>query len=266
MAVGTGGSRQKSGFGQPFPRADDRRPSRGAPLVWLASCSSRRAIPATSAPPPARCSRWASSVCPSRRRDSPTARRTARASGADALLDGARVLPTFAALEGVACAIGFTARPARIRRRVLTAREAGARAIGSFARRTPLGAGVRDRDVRTLQRDPRVHGGGDDPGESGGSPSLNLAAAVQVACLRAAATGGGVARPRFAPANERRGRGPARARRAHVDRDALPASADAAPVGCRGCDASSRAPDLRRGGEHPARRPRAHRWSDRAAR
>jgi tRNA/rRNA methyltransferase len=128
---------------------------------------------------------------------------TALASGATAVLDGARVVPTLdAALAGTRLSIGFSARPREFAGRVLTLRAAATEAVGA----------ARDRDVAlvfgtemsgltnaelaccsvvaTIAANP-------DYG------SLNLAAAVQVAAweLRAAALGDGVWRaPRFAAA------------------------------------------------------------------
>jgi tRNA/rRNA methyltransferase len=128
----------------------------------------------------------------------------ARASGADAALDGARVLPTLeAALEGVGCAIGFTARPREFAGEVLTAREAGARAIAALAagHRSALVfgtemSGLSNRELAMCTSAATIPA-------NNRFASLNLAAAVQVACYEArlAATGDGVWRaPRYAPA------------------------------------------------------------------
>ena len=125
-----------------------------------ASCSCARACPATSARRRARCRRWASRdsmlVAPAR---FPDADATALASGATAVLDAARVVPTLdVALAGTRMSIGILGAAARIRRsRAAAARggRGGGRPGGERRRR----AGVRHRDVRPHERRARaLHG------------------------------------------------------------------------------------------------------------
>ncbi len=129
---------------------------------------------------------------------------TARATGATSVLDRAHVVGSLAeALDGVACSIGYTARPREFAGRVVTAREAAALAVGSSraGREAALVfgtemSGLSNDDlaqctaVATIPTNPAF-------------ASLNLAAAVQVAAYeaRAAAHGDATWRPpRFAPA------------------------------------------------------------------
>lgn len=129
---------------------------------------------------------------------------TARASGADALLDAAQVVGTLAdALDGASCAVGYTARPREFAGTVLSARDAArlAAAEARAGRECALVFGTemsglsnadlaRCSHVATIPADP-------------GFASLNLAAAVQVAAYeaRVAALGDAVwTAPRFAPA------------------------------------------------------------------
>jgi len=128
----------------------------------------------------------------------------ARATGAASVLDAARVVGSLAAaLEGVPCSIGFTARPREFVGVVLTAREAGALAVASaragreaaFVFGTEM-SGLSNGElaqctaVATIPANP-------------GFASLNLAAAVQVAAYEARVASQGDAAwqaPRFAPA------------------------------------------------------------------
>lgn len=133
----------------------------------------------------------------------PHADATALASGATAVLDGARVVATLdEALAGTRLSIGFSARPREFAGRVMALRAAATEAVGvardhdvalvfgtemSGLTNTEL---ARCSVVATIAANP-------DYG------SLNLAAAVQVAAweLRAAALGGDVWKaPRFAAA------------------------------------------------------------------
>jgi tRNA/rRNA methyltransferase len=128
----------------------------------------------------------------------------ARAAGATAVLDAARIVDSLdAALDGVACSIGFTARPREFAGAVLTVHEAAGLAVASaragreaaFVFGTEM-SGLSNEDlagctaVATIAANPAF-------------ASLNLAAAVQVAAYeaRVAAEGDSVWRaPRFAPA------------------------------------------------------------------
>lgn len=129
---------------------------------------------------------------------------TARATGATALLAGARVVDDLgAALDGVACAIGFTARPRAFAGAVLTAREAASLAIDSI-RKGREAAFVFGTEMSGLSNDDlaRCSAVATIPANPAFS-SLNLAAAVQVAAYEAriAAFGDLAWRaPRFAPA------------------------------------------------------------------
>jgi len=134
----------------------------------------------------------------------PDAAATARASGADAVLDAAHVVPTLdEALAGVGCAIGCTARPREFAGEVLSIRAAAARAAAearagrecAFVFGTEM-SGLSNDDlarcslVATIPANPSF-------------ASLNLAAAVQVAAYeaRVALAGDAVWRAqRFAPA------------------------------------------------------------------
>ena len=133
----------------------------------------------------------------------PHADAVARASGATAVLDAARVVRTLDdAIAGCALAVGFSARPREFAGRVLPVRAAAEAAIGHAARGevalvfgTEMSGLSNDELARcgmvaTIPANPDYR-------------SLNLAAAVQVACyeLRVALTGGEVwSAPRFAPA------------------------------------------------------------------
>jgi tRNA/rRNA methyltransferase len=127
----------------------------------------------------------------------------ARASGATAVLDAAQVVATLDdALAGCVLVVGLSARPREFAGRVLPVRAAAVEAVAH----APLGdvAFVFGTEMSGLSNDQLTRCGvvatipaNPDYG------SLNLAAAVQVACyeLNVAATGGEVWRaPRFAPA------------------------------------------------------------------
>ena len=133
----------------------------------------------------------------------PDAEAVALASGATAVLDAAIVVPTLAeAIAGCALALGYSARPRELAGRVLSAREAGARAIEATAHgdvALVFGTEMSGLSNADLERCHAVATIAASPAYA----SLNLAAAVQVACYeaRVAATGGAVWRaPRFAPA------------------------------------------------------------------
>jgi len=127
----------------------------------------------------------------------------ALASGANAVLDSARVVATLdEALSGCALTVGFSARPREFAGRVLAVRDAAAQAIAhsthgdvAFVFGTEMSGLSNDELARcnviaTIPTNPDY-------------ASLNLAAAVQVAAyeLRQAATDGSVWRaPRFEPA------------------------------------------------------------------
>jgi len=127
----------------------------------------------------------------------------ALASGATAVLDGARVVATLAeALAGCGRAIGLSARPREFAGRVMPVRDAAVLAAGE----------AREHDV-ALVFGTEMSGLSNDElalcsvvavvPTHPGYASLNVAAAVQVACYetRVAATGGAVWRaPRFEPA------------------------------------------------------------------
>jgi len=133
----------------------------------------------------------------------PDAEAVALASGATAILDGATEVASLdAALADTVLSVGLSARPREFAGRVLPVRAAAAEAIGHTQRGdvalvfgTEM-SGLSNADlarcgvIATIPANP-AYG------------SLNLAAAVQVACyeLRVAATGGDVWRaPRFLPA------------------------------------------------------------------
>jgi len=128
----------------------------------------------------------------------------ARATGATALLDRARVVGGLGeALEGVACAIGFTARPRAFAGTVLTVREAAGLAVDSL-RRGRDAAFVFGTEMSGLANEElaRCTAVATIPANPAFS-SLNLASAVQVAAYeaRVAALGDLAWRaPRFAPA------------------------------------------------------------------
>jgi tRNA/rRNA methyltransferase len=127
----------------------------------------------------------------------------ARASGATAILDSARVVKTLAeAIAGCALAIGLSARPREFAGQVLPIRDAAGAAIAH------AGYGevalVFGTEMSGLSNDELARCGivATIP-TSADFASLNLAAAVQVACyeLRVAAVGNAVWEPpRFAPA------------------------------------------------------------------
>ena len=129
---------------------------------------------------------------------------TARATGATAVLDRARVVDSLgAALDGVECSIGFTARSREFAGEVLSAREAAGLAIASL-RAGREAAFVFGTEMSGLSNDElaRCTAVATIPANPAFS-SLNLAAAVQVAVYeaRVAAHGDEVWRaPRFAPA------------------------------------------------------------------
>ena len=133
----------------------------------------------------------------------PDADAVARASGATAVLDAAQVVASLdEALAGCVLAVGLSARPREFAGRVLPVRAAAVEALAhashgdvAFVFGTEMSGLSNDELTRcgivaTIPANP-------------GYASLNLAAAVQVACyeLNVAATGGEVWRaPRFAPA------------------------------------------------------------------
>jgi tRNA/rRNA methyltransferase len=124
----------------------------------------------------------------------------ARASGATAVLAGARVVATLdEALQGTALTVGLSARPREFAGRVLPVREAAQAAIAqAHAADVALVFGT---EMSGLSNDELARCGvvATIPANAAYS-SLNLAAAVQVAAyeLRIAATGGEVWRaPRF---------------------------------------------------------------------
>jgi tRNA/rRNA methyltransferase len=133
----------------------------------------------------------------------PHADAVARASGATPVLDGARVVATLGeAIEGCALAVGLSARPRELAGRVLPIREAAAMAIAHTARGDV--ALVFGTEMSGLSNDELARCGvvATIPANPAYG-SLNLAAAVQVACyeLRVAQAGGSVwSAPRFAPA------------------------------------------------------------------
>lgn len=134
----------------------------------------------------------------------PHAEASARASGADAVLDAARVVATLdEALDGVACSIGYTARSREFAGDVRSARDAAVFAIAS-ARAGREVALVFGAEMSGLSNDDlmRCTAAATIPSNPAFG-SLNLAAAVQVAAYeaRVAAHGDDVwAAPRFAPA------------------------------------------------------------------
>ena len=127
----------------------------------------------------------------------------ARASGATVVLDAARVVATLdEAIAGCALAVGLSARPREFAGRVLPVRAAAEAAIAHSARGDV--ALVFGTEMSGLSNDElaRCHVVATIPANPDYG-SLNLAAAVQVACyeLRVALTGGSVwTAPRFAPA------------------------------------------------------------------
>jgi tRNA/rRNA methyltransferase len=127
----------------------------------------------------------------------------ALASGATAVLDRARVVATLDdAIEGVALAIGLSARPREFAGRVLAVRDAATEAIANaahgdiaFVFGTEM-SGLSNAELARCAIVATIPANVD-------YPSLNLAAAVQVVAyeLHVAATDGHVWRaPRFAPA------------------------------------------------------------------
>ena len=127
----------------------------------------------------------------------------ALASGAGAVLDNARVVPTLdEAISGAALAIGLSARRREFAGHVLAVREAAAEAIANaghgdiaFVFGTEM-SGLSNAELARCAIVATIPANAD-------YASLNLAAAVQVVAyeLRVAATGGTVWRaPRFAPA------------------------------------------------------------------
>jgi len=133
----------------------------------------------------------------------PDAEAVALASGATSVLDSARVVATLPdALVGCAFAAGFSARPREFAGRVLSAREAVAQAIAATSHGDVafvFGTEMSGLSNEELERCHAVATIATNPDYA----SLNLAAAVQVACYeaRVAATGGAVWRaPRFPPA------------------------------------------------------------------
>ena len=133
----------------------------------------------------------------------PDAEAAARATGATAVLDAARIAATLdEALDGVALSVGLSARRREFAGRVLAVRDAAREAVAT----APHGdiAFVFGSEISGLSNDElaRCTVVATIPANPAYA-SLNLAAAVQVAAyeLRVAATGGTVWRaPRFAPA------------------------------------------------------------------
>jgi len=127
----------------------------------------------------------------------------ARATGATSLLTRAAVVATLdLALAGAALSIGLSARPREFAGRVLPVRDAAREAIATAARddvALVFGSEMSGLSNAELERCAVVATIPANPAY----PSLNLAAAVQVAAyeLHVAATGGQVWRaPKFAPA------------------------------------------------------------------
>lgn len=127
----------------------------------------------------------------------------ARATGATALLDAARVVATLdEALAGAALAVGMSARPRELAGRVLAVRDAAREAVATTSRGEVafvFGSEMSGLSNDELARCALVATIPANPAYA----SLNLAAAVQVAAyeLRVAAAGNDVWRaPRFAPA------------------------------------------------------------------
>jgi tRNA/rRNA methyltransferase len=135
----------------------------------------------------------------------PDAEATARATGAEALLDRAEVVPTLAdALTGCAWSLGLSARPRAFAGRVLSMREAALEAV-RHASAAPV-ALVFGTEMSGLSNEElaQCHCAATIPANPAYA-SLNLAAAVQVAAyeLRMAAGAGTVWRaPRFVPATQ----------------------------------------------------------------
>ncbi len=133
----------------------------------------------------------------------PHADAVARASGATVVLDAARVVGTLdEAIAGCAFAVGLSARPREFAGRVLPVRAAAEAAIAHGVHGDV--ALVFGTEMSGLSNDElaRCHVVATIPANPDYG-SLNLAAAVQVACyeLRVALTGGSVwTAPRFAPA------------------------------------------------------------------
>jgi tRNA/rRNA methyltransferase len=120
------------------------------------------------------------------------------------VLDAARVVETLTqAIAGCVLALGYSARRREFAGRVLSAREAGAHAVAASSHGDV--ALVFGTEMSGLSNDElaRCHAIATIPANPAYA-SLNLAAAVQVACYEAhvAATGGETWRaPRFAPAS-----------------------------------------------------------------
>ena len=135
----------------------------------------------------------------------PAAEASARATGAEALLDRASVVPTLsAALAGCAWSVGLSARPRAFAGRVLSMRDAAREAVAR-ARSADV-ALVFGTEMSGLSNDElaQCHCAATIPANPAYA-SLNLAAAVQVAAyeVRIAAGEGGVWRaPRFASATQ----------------------------------------------------------------
>ena len=140
-------------------------------------------------------------VAPSR---FPDAEAVARATGATAVLDAARVVPTLDdALDGVACSIGYTARAREFAGDVRTARDAAGLAIASAREGRDVAlvfgsemSGLSNAELARCTAAATIPANPD-------FGSLNLASAVQVAAYeaRVAALGDGTwTAPRFAPA------------------------------------------------------------------
>ncbi len=133
----------------------------------------------------------------------PDAEAVALASGATSVLDHACVVSTLhEALVGCVLAVGFSARPREFAGRVLPVRDAAAQAIAAAAHGDVafvFGSEMSGLSNADLERCHAVATIAANPDHA----SLNLAAAVQVACYeaRVSATGGTVWHaPRFAPA------------------------------------------------------------------
>jgi len=129
---------------------------------------------------------------------------TARASGATAVLDGAKVVDSLpAALDDAVCTIAFTARPREFAGRVLSVRDAAHEAMRCAAAGDV--ALVFGNEMSGLSNDELAHCGivATIPANASYA-SLNVASAVQIAAYetRVAAQGDAVWQaPRFAPAS-----------------------------------------------------------------
>ena len=216
-----------------------------------ASSSSRRAIPATSALPRGRCSRWgspASSLVSPRKFPDPEAvrprvrrrRRARRRSRRRDARRGDRGRGTCDRALGAARA-NSPAACCAVRDAATEAIANAAHGDIAFVFGTEM-SGLSNAELARCAIVATIPANAD-------YPSLNLAAAVQVVAyeLRVAATGGTVWRaPRFAPATADEIERAVRARRADARRDAHSQSGHAEAAASRGCGGSSPAPVSRR--------------------